>query len=167
MRSAIIGRKPFMKNLKEYSTMKVGGTARHLILIADKSEIAHAVSFAKSKNLPMLFLGGGSNILFNDEEYEGVVIKIVHKGISHRKEEDEIFVTAEAGEVWDDFVKWTLDHNYFGLENLSGIPGLVGGAPIQNIGAYGVEVGELIDLVEVFDTSDMKFKYLSGPDCGF
>ena len=147
--------------------MKVGGTARHLILIADKGEIAPAVSFAKAKNLPMLFLGGGSNILFNDEGYEGVVIRIVHKGISHKKINETILVTAEAGEDWDDFVKWTLNNNFFGLENLSGIPGLVGGAPIQNIGAYGVETKDLIDSVEVFDTKDSQFKILSNKECEF
>lgn len=162
-----------MKNLKEHallsehSTMKVGGNARYLVEIKDKAELSEAITFAKANGLPTLFVGGGSNILFDDIGFHGVVIKIAHKGIMHFEEMGEVFVLAEAGENWDDFVKWTLDHGFFGLENLSGIPGLVGGAPIQNIGAYGVEVGELIDLVEVFDTSEMKFKYLSRSECGF
>lgn len=170
MLSAIIGRNLNMQtdiSLREYSTMKVGGRARYLIEIKSKDALVEAIRFAKSKDLEILCVGGGSNILFGDQGFGGAVIKISTKGIAMKQDVDEVIVSSEAGEAWDDFVKDNLDKGYFGLENLSGIPGLVGAAPIQNIGAYGVEAGNLISEVEVFDTNNLEFKKMSASECKF
>ncbi|MES2060062.1 MAG: UDP-N-acetylmuramate dehydrogenase [Patescibacteria group bacterium] len=150
-------------SLSNHSTMKVGGNARYLAEAKSKADIKEAVSFAKAHDLPIVFIGAGSNMLFSDVGFHGLVIKIASKGI---KIEDDS-VTAEAGEVWDDFVAYTLFHGLYGLENLSGIPGSVGAAPIQNIGAYGIEAGESIQSVEVFDIGAMEFRNLSKEECGF
>lgn len=148
--------------LSEYSTMKIGGEAL-VFRVTKKEGIREAVEHAKGLNLPVFVLGGGSNVLFPDHGYAGLVIKLESKGIVA----DGDMVTAEAGEEWDAFVAWTLEHGYYGLENLSGIPGTVGASPIQNIGAYGVEVKDLIESVEVFDTEDLVFKVLINKECEF
>lgn len=148
--------------LSEYSTMKVGGGAP-VFRIAEKGEIGEAIGYARDLGLPIFVLGGGSNILFADGNFDKVVLKIETKGIY----EEDGLITVEAGENWDEFVAWTLEHGYFGLENLSGIPGTVGAAPIQNIGAYGVEVKDFIESVEVFDIEDLVFKILINRECEF
>lgn len=148
--------------LREYSTMQIGGEAS-AFRIATKEKIKEAVDLAKKDGLSIFILGGGSNVVFPDQGYDGLVIKLESKGIAVEGN----VITAEAGEEWDAFVAWTLVHGYYGLENLSGIPGTVGAAPIQNIGAYGVEVKDLIESVEVFDTEDLAFKVLINKECEF
>ncbi|HEY4512266.1 MAG TPA: UDP-N-acetylmuramate dehydrogenase [Candidatus Paceibacterota bacterium] len=169
--------------LSGLSTFKAGGSASHFFRIKNKEEIKSAVNFAKEQDLPIFVLGEGSNVLFSDDAFSGLVIKLENKGIRVSKEakkqkseegktedkrkEKKILITAESGETWDKFVVWTLGKGFYGLENLSGIPGTVGGAPIQNIGAYGKEVKDFIESVEIFDTEALRSKILSNIDCKF
>jgi len=150
-------------SLAQYTTFKVGGPAKFFCLVKTEDELVEAVKFAKKKNLPIFIIGGGSNLLISDSGYSGLVIKLDLMGISFEGET----VTACAGEDWDNFVNETINHGYNGLENLSAIPGTVGASPVQNIGAYGVEVSSLIKSVRVFDIKDGKFLVLTNADCQF
>ncbi len=154
--------------LKGLSTFKVGGDASHFFEIKDKSELKDVVEFANISNLDIFVVGGGSNILFSDKGFDGLLIKINNKGIVFNKLNDsDVLVTAEAGEDWDGFVLWTIQNGFYGLENLSAIPGTVGASPVQNIGAYGTEVKDYIDSVEVFDINSKEHRMLSSTECHF
>ncbi|MFA6050259.1 MAG: UDP-N-acetylmuramate dehydrogenase [Candidatus Paceibacterota bacterium] len=153
--------------LSGLSTFKVGGEAHFVLHIESEGQIKGALQFAEEKNLPVLVLGGGSNMLFSDNDFSGVVLKLEIMGKEVMEEDEKVLVKAGAGEEWDAFVAWTVGHGYFGLENLSGIPGTVGAAPIQNIGAYGVEAKDYIESVVVFDMKEGKVKTLSNIECGF
>jgi UDP-N-acetylmuramate dehydrogenase len=164
------------KPLADLTTFRIGGKARFFCEVGNKEELKEAVDFAKEKNAQVFVLGGGSNILVSDKGFDGSVIKINIKGIETAstknvsvgaRPDDFIYIRAGAGENWDDFVAWTVARGYGGLENLSLISGTAGAAPVQNIGAYGVEVGDLIESVEVFDTKEGAFKNLSRNECHF
>ena len=150
-------------SLAQYTTFKIGGNAHFFCKVTTVDELKEAVIFAKEKSVPFFVLGGGSNILIADEGFNGLVIKMDIEG---KKIQDQI-ITAGAGESWDDFVDYTVKQGFNGLENLSSIPGTVGAAPVQNIGAYGVEVGQFISSVNVFDTQTMKEVELSVRECHF
>jgi UDP-N-acetylmuramate dehydrogenase len=150
-------------SLAKYTTFKVGGPAKFFCLIKKEDELLEAVKFAEENNLPIFVIGGGSNLLISDSGYSGLVIKLDIRGIIF----DSNKVIACAGEDWDDFVQETLNKGFNGLENLSAIPGTVGAAPVQNIGAYGVEVSEIIEEVRVFDTKNHNFISISNKDCQF
>lgn len=127
-----------------------------------------ALQLAKDKQLDVFILGGGSNIVINDKGFVGLVIKINNKGIEIENEKDVVVILkAAAGEVWDDIVKFAVAHQWWGIENLSNIPGQVGAAPIQNIGAYGQEVSQVIKGVRVFDKQDKLIKTFDKEQCGF
>ena len=160
----------FQKNiaLRDLNTFKIGGNAKYFCVVKTIEELKEAVIFAKENKLPFFVLGGGSNTLFSDEEFDGLVIKMEMMGRSFEKtSKNGIWLSAGAGENWDELVNFVVNNNFFGIENLSGIPGTVGGATVQNIGAYGAEVGNSIIEVEVFDISDMKTKILSAKECLF
>ena len=154
-------------SLKEFTTMKIGGTARYFAVVKRAEELQEAVIFAKEKEVPMVVLGGGSNILITDGELTVLVIKIEIKGMTFEEEMSSLLVTAGAGESWDGLVSLAVTKGLWGIENLSGIPGTVGAAPIQNIGAYGTEVKDVIEWVEVFNTKTEKTERLSGEACSF
>lgn len=140
--------------ISSLTTMRLGGEARFVVEVEDKSEIVEALNFAKEKNLPWFVLGGGANTIGRDEGFPGVIILMRNKGIEILDSTSENFlVIAQAGEVWDDFVKFTVDHEMSGVECLAKIPGTVGAAPVQNIGAYGQEVSQTIDHVVAYDTA--------------
>jgi UDP-N-acetylmuramate dehydrogenase len=154
--------------LKEYTTMKTGGNARYFFVAKSIDNVKEAVIFAKNKKLPLFILGGGSNVIVSDDGFAGVVIKMEIGGINFDSvSKNTVVVTAGAGVEWDCFVKESVNKNLHGLENLSLIPGTVGAAPVQNIGAYGVEVGDVISFVEVLDTNTMKIKKISNEECLF
>lgn len=154
--------------LKDHTTFRLGGPAQYFIQCVDEREVEEAVKFAKEKNLPIFILGGGSNTVFTDSGFKGVVIHISIRGMQIIQGiDDEAIVLVQAGEDWDEFVQFTLKENLHGLENLSYIPGTVGGAPVQNIGAYGVEVGTYVEEVKVFDVKEGKKKILKNSDCEF
>jgi len=154
--------------LAKLTTMRVGGPARFFSVAKTIDGLKQAVLFAKGRNLPIFILGSGSNIIVGDKGFGGLVIKIELEGIVF---EDYSFgktlVTSYAGENWDKLVELVVGKNLYGIENLSLIPGTVGAAPIQNIGAYGTEVKETIEWVEVFDTETMKVKKLGRDECSF
>ncbi len=137
--------------LRGLTTLKIGGTARYLISVTAASELTEVVSFAARKRLPLIILGGGSNVLITQTKLEAVVVRIEIRGVVWKEEGDETIVEAGAGESWDALVAESVRRGLWGLENLSGIPGTVGGAPIQNIGAYGTELKDVLEWVEVFD----------------
>lgn len=147
--------------------MRTGGLARLFSVVRTVEELREAIIYAKNENIPWFVLGGGSNILVSSDGFNGLVIKNEIRGIEIEEDGDLAFVTVGAGGTWDDFVAAMVAKHFFGLENLSYIPGTVGAAPIQNIGAYGVEVKNTIAYVEVFDTEDESVKRISNKDCNF
>ncbi len=153
--------------LAPFTTFNVGGRADYFCIARSYADIEKAVAFAKEKGIPILPLGEGSNILVSDEGFRGLVMKVELYGVETRERADEIEVVAGAGEVWDDLVALCVEKGFFGLENLSGIPGTVGAAPIQNIGAYGKEVSSCVAWVEVIDMTDGKTRTLTGDECEF
>lgn len=154
--------------LAPFTTFQIGGKARYFIEAETEKEIIEALNFAVENDFKVFILGGGSNILVSDEGFDGLVLKIAVKGISFvNKDEKTVLVTAQAGEDWDEFVKICVGKNLAGVECLSGIPGLIGGTPIQNVGAYGQEVSETIASVRVFDRKSKQILELSNEECGF
>lgn len=149
--------------LAKYTTFKIGGPAKFFCLVKDEEELVEAVDFAKSKNLPIFVIGGGSNLLVSDSGFAGLVIKPEIMGIEY----NENLVTAGSGEDWDSFVADTVSRGFYGFENLSAIPGTVGASPVQNIGAYGREVADFITEVRVYDIVNDKFIAIPNADCGF
>ncbi|RYY04073.1 MAG: UDP-N-acetylmuramate dehydrogenase [Gammaproteobacteria bacterium] len=140
-------------NLQNYNTLASPVHAEFFVSVKDQEELIAALKFAKEKNFPLLILGGGSNIVLHDD-FPGIAIYIQFLGKELVREDDECFyVKAAAGENWSDFVDYCLDQHYWGLENLSLIPGNVGAAPIQNIGAYGVELKDVFSELTAFDIS--------------
>lgn len=150
-------------DLKSYTTFGIGGRAKFFCTVTSIQETLDAIAFAQRTDLPVFVLGGGSNVLISDLGFDGLVIKIEIKGT---KIEDRYFKVG-AGENWDDVVKKAIDAKLEGIECLSGIPGTFGGAIVQNIGAYGQTLSDVVDAVEVLDTSDAQIKTLSGDECGF
>ena len=153
--------------LAPLTTLKVGGPARYFTEPKSAAEVAEAVNFARSRDLPLLVLGGGSNVVVSDAGWPGLVLKPAISGIDERTENGKSFFEVGAGEEWDKFVARAVARNCAGVECLSGIPGSVGGTPVQNVGAYGQEVSETIESVVVFDLKDGQVRDLCAEACGF
>ena len=149
--------------LATHTTFKIGGPARFFCSVKNEAELIEAIRFAKNNNVRFFILGGGSNLLVSDQGFSGLVIKIEIAGISY----DGDRVRAAAGEYWDELVKNTVERGFFGLENLSAIPGTVGAAAVQNIGAYGVDLSNVLESVRVLDTETSKFTDLSRDECKY
>lgn len=148
--------------LAPMTTLGIGGAARFFVEADGEAELIAAFQFAEMQNLPVFILGGGSNVLISDDGFSGLVIRMAIKGIEWSKT-----ITACAGENWDDFVRQCVERNLAGIECLSGIPGFVGGTPVQNVGAYGQEVSETIIHVRAFDRRAKQIVELHNPACGF
>ena len=153
--------------LAEYTTIRLGGNARYFVSCRTIDEIRAALDFAADGNLPLQILGGGSNVIFPDEGFSGLILKVDLKGVRFEDGGDHIHVYAGAGEVWDDFVKLCIERDLAGLECLSGIPGSVGATPIQNVGAYGQEVKDTILLVRAIDRKSLELVEFSSSECEF
>ena len=161
--------------LAPLTTLQVGGAARYFAEARREDEVREAVAFAKKRGLPLFVLGGGSNLLVADSGWPGVVLKIAIGGTASPKQQNAtssaVLFTVGAGVNWDDFVAFAVSQNCAGIECLSGIPGSVGGTPVQNVGAYGQEVAETIESVRALDTrADIKedrIVTLPKPACGF
>ena len=153
--------------LAPLTTLKVGGPARYFTEPKSAVEVAEAVSFARSKDLPLFVLGGGSNLVVSDAGWPGLVLKLAVRGIEEHTENGKTLFDVGAGEEWDRFVARAVARNCAGAECLSGIPGSVGGTPVQNVGAYGQEVSETIESVQVFDLIDGQVRELCAEACGF
>jgi UDP-N-acetylmuramate dehydrogenase len=149
------------------TTLAIGGPARFLLEATAEAEVAWAVEHAGREGLPLLVLGGGSNVLVADRGFDGLVLDIRLRGIEQSASHDHVEVTAAAGEEWDDFVAQMVACDLAGLECLSGIPGRVGATPIQNVGAYGQEVAETIVQVQVYDRAERKVVRLDRAACHF
>ncbi|OHA26517.1 MAG: UDP-N-acetylenolpyruvoylglucosamine reductase [Candidatus Taylorbacteria bacterium RIFCSPHIGHO2_02_FULL_46_13] len=154
-------------SLASLTTFKIGGPARYFCRVQSLPDLKEAVAFGKKNRLPFLILGGGSNILLPDNGFPGLVVKIDILGLEFKEEMKILEVVAGAGEIWDDLVALSVQKDLWGMENLSGIPGTVGGAPVQNIGAYGMELAKLVEWVEVYDSKTGKVRQLSVRECKF
>lgn len=154
--------------LARWTTLGVGGPPQRLIEARTRSELVEAVSRADADGEPLLILGGGSNVVISDDGFPGTVVVVRTRGIA--PDPDTCaggWVEVEAGESWDDFVRWCIDHEYRGVEALSGIPGSVGATPIQNVGAYGQEVSSVIARVAAFDRRERREVVFPLGECGF
>jgi len=155
--------------LAPLTTLKVGGPTRYFAEPKTCNEVAEAVQYARSRNLPLFVLGGGSNLVVSDAGWPGLVLRIAIPGIDERSNSDDGKTLFEvgAGEEWDKFVARAVARNCAGVECLSGIPGSVGGTPVQNVGAYGQEVAETITSVLTLDLRDSQIRELCSEACGF
>jgi UDP-N-acetylmuramate dehydrogenase len=153
--------------LAALSTLGVGGPARYYAEVHDDGEVRAAVDWGRARDLPLLVLGGGSNVVLSDEGHPGLVVHMATRGIEARPEGGLVHVTAEAGEPWDALVASAVAQGWAGVECLSGIPGLVGATPIQNVGAYGQDVAETVASVDALDLSTGRVERLSSAECAF
>lgn len=153
--------------LAGYTTLGIGGPARWFAQAHNEDEILQAVTFARDKNAPLFVLGGGSNLLVADAGFPGVVLHIANRGQQIHAEGDGVTFRVAAGEDWDGFVAATVAEDCAGVECLSGIPGTVGGTPVQNVGAYGQEVATTIVRVRVLDRRSLQWIEMENATCHF
>ena len=153
--------------LATLGTLGVGGAARWFVRAEHPDDVAAARQWCEEQNVPWFVLGGGSNVVIADRGFDGLVLQIGMTGTTSSRDGEEWVITAGAGEGWDGFVEMAVDRGLAGLECLSGIPGTVGGTPIQNVGAYGQDVSSTIDHVTVFDCVDQTVRSLRATECGF
>ena len=168
--------------ISKLTTMRLGGDAKYVVEINELSDIPEAYKFAKEKNLPVWIMGGGANTIGRDEGFDGVILLNRLHGIEIISQTaDEVVIRAMGGEIWDDLVEYASERGYSGIEAMSKIPGTVGAAPVQNIGAYGQDASQVLESVEAYDSEtgelvvigkeDMKMSYRStifntGKDAG-
>ena len=153
--------------LATLTSFAVGGPARYLVEVSSEQDALSAVHFAREKGLALLVLGGGSNVLVSDEGFSGMVIRNRIKGVSVEEQGGSVLVTAGGGEDWQDFVDLCVARDWQGVECLAGIPGTVGASPIQNVGAYGQEVSQVIARVRCLETATGKFVTFENEECLF
>lgn len=157
--------------LSPLTTLQVGGSARYFADAKREDEVREAAQFVKSRELPLFVLGGGSNVVVADSGWPGLVLKIAIGGITSPTTNDTtgnaVLFSVGAGVNWDDFAAQAVVQNCAGVECLSGIPGSVGGTPVQNVGAYGQEVADTIESVRVLDMKEDRIVVLPKPVCGF
>jgi UDP-N-acetylmuramate dehydrogenase len=154
--------------LKPYTTFKIGGPARFFVCAAGEDDFRAALSLAAQNDLPLFVLGGGSNILVSDRGFAGVVVHPVRRGIKILHEDaGRATLEVNAGEAWDDVVRYAVEQDCWGIENLSHIPGQAGAVLVQNIGAYGQQVSEVTESVEVMEIKTGALRVLSAGECGF
>jgi len=153
-------------SLKNFNTFGIDVSAKYFVEIGHPGELMELFMDPQWLQMERLVLGGGSNMLFK-KDFDGLVIRMNIRGIDHRINHDEVFVVAGAGEVWNDVVNYCIAHEYAGMENLSLIPGSVGASPIQNIGAYGVELKDVFFSCNALEIASGKFKTFTKEDCQF
>jgi UDP-N-acetylmuramate dehydrogenase len=153
--------------LAPLTTLDLGGVANHYLELDSANELEDALEWARCADLPVAILGGGSNLVIADRGWEGVAIRIAIRGVELRRASERVVVQAAAGEPWDELLELTVAENLAGLECLSGIPGSVGATPIQNVGAYGQEVSEVIEELDVYDRVSGERLRLPPSACGF
>lgn len=153
-------------SLKPYNSFRIDVKAKFFAEIFSEDELRSLFQDELVKTQKLIVMGGGSNMLFT-HDYDGLVIKISIKGIQSEVIDDKVMVTAGAGEVWNDFVNYCVEHRFAGVENLSLIPGTVGASPIQNIGAYGVELKDVFESCTAFEIKTGEIKTFNYHDCHF
>lgn len=153
--------------LAPYTTLGLGGPADELVTCTGTAGLIEAIRYADERRIPVRILGGGSNIIVSDDGVRGLVVHMAMRGFTIARPGDEVLVQAGAGEPWDEFVARCSAEGLGGIECLSGIPGQVGGTPIQNVGAYGQEVARVIERVHVLDRTSCAEEEIPGNECGF
>jgi UDP-N-acetylmuramate dehydrogenase len=153
--------------LADHTTIRLGGPATDLVWAEDEARLIDAVTAADASGAPLLLLGGGSNLVVADAGFDGVVARVAHRGIRFEPDGDGVRLHVASGEIWDDVVLASLTNGLAGLECLSGIPGLTGATPIQNVGAYGAEISRVITGVRAFDREEHTVVNLSNMQCHF
>lgn len=158
-----------MTRLAEHTTLRLGGPARRLVDVEHEDELVELVDKCDRADEPVLILGGGSNLVVADEGFAGTVIRVRTAGITVQSDDtcSGATVRVAAGENWDDLVQTAIANGWVGIEALSGIPGLVGAAPMQNIGAYGQELADTVAQVRAYDRVERSIRTLALADCGF
>lgn len=155
-------------SLKLHSTMRLGGTAAYLVAIHDRHELTEALAWAEQRSLPVMMIGDGSNIIWRDEGFPGLIMVNKIRRFEEQIEDIEnYYVTIGAGENWDEAVARTTQKGMSGIEGLSLIPGTAGATPVQNVGAYGQEIAHVLVGVEAYDSQLKQFVTLPAIDCGF
>ena len=155
-----------MTELSKYTSLRVGGPATKIVQVSTEAQIIAAIE--EAGDTPILIMGGGTNVLIADKGFEGTVIRISNNSVQAEVDAcSGATLTIGAGEDWDSFVQTTITSGFAGLETLSGIPGTVGAAPIQNIGAYGHEVSEFITRVRTYDRQEKEVKTFTNSQCQF
>ena len=155
------------KQLAPFTTFGIGGPARWFASVTSEDEVAEAAAWAAEHRVGLFVLGGGSNVLISDAGFNGLVLHIELHGVEPEDDGAARRYRVAAGEGWDRFVRRTVEDNCAGIECLAGIPGTVGGTPVQNVGAYGQEVASSIDCVRGFDLTARKFVEFAAAECGF
>jgi UDP-N-acetylmuramate dehydrogenase len=153
--------------LAPYTTLRVGGPARELLEPDTEADLVDAVTRLDRAGTPMLILGGGSNVVVADQGFDGSVVRVATSGVAVDRAGADVVLTAAAGESWDDLVARTVGDGLAGVEALSGIPGLTGATPIQNVGAYGQEVAQTLTRLRVLDRTTGDVRVLPAAQCGF
>src|SRR5262245_18090208 len=153
--------------LADHCTLGVGGPARFFVEARSEAAVLEAHAWARARNLPLMVLGGGSNLVVADEGVKGLVVKIALRGVHTREAHGAVEVIAAAGGPGDDLACMSVERGWAGFECLSGIPGLVGATPMQNVGAYGQEVSETVIFVRALDTSTGRIMTLENRECRF
>jgi UDP-N-acetylmuramate dehydrogenase len=153
--------------LAELTTLRLGGPARRLVEVATAAELVDAVRDADRRGEPMLLVGGGSNLVVGDGGWPGTVVLVRTRGVAVEVDGETRTLTVEAGEPWDELVALTVAEGWAGVEALSGIPGLSGATPVQNVGAYGQEVAETLTRVDVYDRAAGAVRRLTPAECRF
>jgi UDP-N-acetylmuramate dehydrogenase len=150
-------------DLSSLTTLRLGGPARDLVVVRREDELVAAIRDLDARGVPLLVLAGGSNVVIADEGFDGTVVHVQTRGVAR----DGDTITVQAGEPWDPLVHRAIDEGLSGLECLSGIPGSTGATPIQNVGAYGQDVAQAIDLVRVLHRPTGRVLELTAAECGF
>ncbi len=154
--------------LAQLTTMRLGGNASYVADVTTREELQQIYHNAKQMNQPVYIIGGGSNLIAHDEGFAGVIVHMKIPGIEVVSDDGEsTTIRAGGGEVWDNLVKFSVERNLTGIEAMSGIPGTVGAAPVQNIGAYGQELADTFISLEAYDITTDQFVTLSSDECGF
>ncbi|MFT3925575.1 MAG: UDP-N-acetylmuramate dehydrogenase [Myxococcales bacterium] len=154
-------------SLAPFTTLELGGPAKYFLRAQARSEIGEALAWAARAGEQVRILGGGSNLVIADAGVDGLVIKLATRGIEISRDAERTTLEVQAGESWEDVVQLALAEDLAGIECLTGIPGCAGATPIQNVGAYGQEVSERIEAVEVLDRQDLSVRWLARDQCGF
>ncbi len=155
--------------LAPFTTFQIGGPARWFAHVETEDDIVELTAWSRDEKIPLLVLGGGSNLLISDSGFDGLVLHIALRGIEFAKgaEKRTRIYRVAAGEDWDQFVQRAVDEDCAGVECMAGIPGTVGGTPVQNVGAYGQEVASVIERVRAFDLQNRAFVEFTAEECGF
>lgn len=154
-------------SLRDYSTMRLGGTAAYLTHVHSRQELLDALDWAGEQSLPVLMIGSGSNIVWRDEGFSGLVLVNEIEGYEQKEDGDDLYLTVGGGENWDRVVERSVQAGAVGIECLSLIPGTAGATPVQNVGAYGQEIAQTLVSLEAYDRQTRAFVQIPGAECGF